>query len=169
MSAVFSTPFLTMSAPVWPEACSMRSSAGALDDDACWIAAVICSVPLLDMVRYHLSGEGRTWIPEYGSAEDAEQFKALYAYSPYHHVNEGTLYPALLMMSADHDDRVDPMHARKFVAQVQHVAPSGSPPAWLRISTNSGHGMGTSVSEKVEQQADYLAFLFDQLGMKLSK
>ena len=127
--------------------------------------AVVCAVPLLDMVRYHLFGSGKTWIPEYGSPEDADQFKALYAYSPYHHVDEGKHYPALLMMSADHDDRVDPMHARKFVAQVQHVQPSGSPPALLRIEKNAGHGGADLVKQQVEQGADLYAFLAAQLGL----
>ena len=72
---------------------------------------VVCAVPLLDMVRYHLFGSGKTWIPEYGSADDPAQFAALYAYSPYHRVAVGTRYPSLLMLSSDHDDRVDPMHA----------------------------------------------------------
>jgi prolyl oligopeptidase len=129
--------------------------------------AVVCAVPLLDMVRYHLFGSGKTWIPEYGSAEDPEQFKALYAYSPYHHVDEGKRYPALLMLSADHDDRVDPMHARKFVAQVQHVMPSGQPPVLLRIEKNAGHGGADLVKQQVEQGADLYAFLAAQLGLAL--
>jgi prolyl oligopeptidase len=80
-------------------------------------------VPLLDMVRYHKFGAGRTWIPEYGDPDIAAEFAWLHAYSPYHHVPEGQArYPALLMLSADSDDRVDPMHARKFTAAVQHVS-----------------------------------------------
>ncbi|HVV86964.1 MAG TPA: prolyl oligopeptidase family serine peptidase [Kofleriaceae bacterium] len=129
--------------------------------------AVVCAVPLLDMVRYHLFGSGKTWIPEYGSADDAEQFKALYAYSPYHHVRDGVTYPALLMLSSDHDDRVDPMHARKFVAAVQHAMPSGTPPVWLRIEKNAGHGGADVVKQQVEQGADLYAFLAQQLGIAL--
>jgi prolyl oligopeptidase len=95
-----------------------------------YFAAVLCSVPLLDMVRYHLFGSGKTWISEYGSAEDEADFKALYAYSPYHHINENAKYPALLMLSADSDDRVDPMHARKFAAAMQERSTGGpDPPA----------------------------------------
>ena len=80
--------------------------------------AVVCAVPLLDMVRYHLFGSGKTWIPEYGSADDADEFKTLYAYSPYHHVKQRTALPG----AADdcrptRDDRVDPMHARKMAAR----------------------------------------------------
>jgi prolyl oligopeptidase len=127
--------------------------------------AVVCAVPLLDMVRYHLFGSGKTWIPEYGSAEDAEQFRALHAYSPYHRVVDGGRYPALLMMSADHDDRVDPMHARKFVAQVQHAMPAGAPPVLLRIEKNAGHGGADLVKQQVEQGADLYAFLAAQLGL----
>ncbi len=129
--------------------------------------AVVCGVPLLDMVRYHLFGSGKTWIPEYGSADDAAQFAALYAYSPYHRVVDGTRYPALLMMSSDHDDRVDPMHARKFTAAVQHASPSGAPPAWLRIEKNAGHGGADVVRQQVEQNADLYAFLAAQLGIAL--
>jgi prolyl oligopeptidase len=126
--------------------------------------AVVCAVPLLDMVRYHLFGSGKTWIPEYGSAEDAAQFKTLFAYSPYHRVKPGVAYPALLMQSADHDDRVDPMHARKFTAWVQHASTS-TRPALLRIEKNAGHGGADLVRQQVESTADTYAFLIDQLGM----
>ena len=126
--------------------------------------AVVCAVPLLDMVRYHLFGSGKTWIPEYGSADDAEQFKAIYAYSPYHRVKDGVAYPALLMMSADHDDRVDPNHARKFTALIQH-ATSSDRPALLRIEKMAGHGGADLVKQQVEQNADLYAFLIQQLGM----
>ncbi len=88
-------------------------------------AAVFCQVPLLDMLRYHKFGLGTAWIPEYGSAEDAAQFKTLFAYSPYHNVKPGTRYPPLLLLSADSDDRVDPMHARKMAAALQ--AADGGP------------------------------------------
>ena len=126
--------------------------------------AVVCAVPLLDMVRYHLFGSGKTWIPEYGSAEDPAQFKALYAYSPYHRVQDGVAYPALLMLSADHDDRVDPLHARKLIAAVQHATASDRP-ALLRIEKNAGHGGADLVRQQVEQNADTYAFLAQQLGM----
>jgi prolyl oligopeptidase len=127
--------------------------------------AVICEVPLLDMVRYHLSGSGKTWMPEYGSADDRAQFEALYAYSPYHRVTQGVRYPAVLMSSADHDDRVDPMHARKFAALLQWATGSDAP-VWLRIQTNAGHGGVDVVKQKIEQNADTYAFLMWQLGMK---
>lgn len=101
--------------------------------------AVVCGVPLLDMVRYHMFGIGRAWIPEYGTAEDPAQLRWLHAYSPYHRVESGTRYPALLMLSADHDDRVDPLHARKFVAQLRWATASEHP-VLLRIEMNAGHG-----------------------------
>ncbi|MCY1046278.1 prolyl oligopeptidase family serine peptidase [Corallococcus sp. bb12-1] len=126
--------------------------------------AVVCGVPLLDMVRYHLFGSGRTWVPEYGSAEDAAQFKTLYAYSPYHHVRQDVKYPALLMMSSDHDDRVDPMHARKFVAAVQN-AKGNSAPTLLRIEANAGHGGADQVAKAIESSADMYAFLFQVLDV----
>jgi len=130
--------------------------------------AVSCHVPLLDMVRYHLFGSGKTWISEYGSAEDPAQFAAIFAYSPYHHVVENVKYPALIMMAADSDDRVDPMHARKFVAAVQ--AASGSTnPVLLRVETNAGHGGGDMVKKRVESAVDEFAFLFHQLGMRFSR
>jgi prolyl oligopeptidase len=119
-------------------------------------SAVLCAVPLLDMVRYHLFGSGKTWISEYGSADDPAQFKALFAYSPYHHIKAGTSYPAVLMLSADSDDRVDPMHARKFVASLQ-AATAGAPPL-LRIEAHSGHGGADLIKAEVEKGADRYAF-----------
>jgi prolyl oligopeptidase len=130
--------------------------------------AVACAVPLLDMVRYHLFGAGRTWISEYGSAEDEKLFPTLHAYSPYHHVQDGTRYPALLMLSADNDDRVDPMHARKFVAAIQRASTSGLP-VWLRIERQAGHGGADQRKQTVEQQADTYAFLSAQLGMTFKR
>lgn len=126
--------------------------------------AVICAVPLLDMVRYHLYGSGKTWIPEYGDPEKAEELKVLAAYSPYHRVTEATVYPPLLMMSADHDDRVDPFHARKFVAMVQGAS-KGKSQAWLRIEMNAGHGGADQVAKAIESSVDQLAFLFSTLGV----
>lgn len=125
--------------------------------------AVHCAVPLLDMLRFHLSGSGKTWVPEYGSAEDPAQFKAIHAYSPYRiAVDAGPrAYPALLMDSADHDDRVDPLHARKFAAAVQ-ANQTADAPALLRIERNAGHGGADMVKQQVERGADQLAF-FEKL------
>jgi prolyl oligopeptidase len=125
--------------------------------------AVICAVPLLDMVRYHLFGSGKTWIPEYGSAEDPAQFTTLLRYSPYHNVTRGVSYPALLMAAADSDDRVDPMHARKFTAEVQWASASGRP-VLLRVEQNAGHGGADLVQKTVENYADQWAFLLWQIG-----
>jgi len=127
--------------------------------------AVVCQVPLLDMVRYHLFGSGRTWIEEYGSADDPAQFATLFAYSPYHHVKAGTVYPALLMMSADSDDRVDPMHARKFAAAIQAAQADPSRPVLLRLERNAGHGGADLRRQEVANYADIYAFLASQLGV----
>jgi len=126
--------------------------------------AVLCGVPLLDMLRYHLFGSGKTWIPEYGSAEDPAQFKALYEYSPYRRaVDAGArAYPAVLFDSADHDDRVDPLHARKFAALIQHAQTADSP-ILLRIERHAGHGGADMVKQTVERVADQLLFSENQL------
>ncbi len=123
--------------------------------------AVVCAVPLLDMVRYHRFGSGPTWIDEYGSADDPEQFGWLWGYSPLHRVAEGVDYPPLLMLSADNDDRVDPMHARKFVAAMQHA---GDAPALLRLERGAGHGGSPRMSDRIEAEADTLSFVLDRLS-----
>jgi prolyl oligopeptidase len=122
--------------------------------------AVICAVPLLDMLRYQLFGSGKTWVPEYGSADHAEQFRALYAYSPYRvAIDAGPRhYPAVLFDAADHDDRVDPMHARKLAAALQ-AAQTGDAPILLRIERNAGHGGADLVKQQVDRAADQYAFL----------
>lgn len=130
--------------------------------------AVICAVPLLDMVRYHLYGSGKTWIPEYGDPEKADDFKVLHAYSPYHHIRPGAEYPPLLMMSADHDDRVDPFHARKFVAALQDAQGAHSK-AWLRIEMHSGHGGADQVAKSIESSVDQIAFLAHALKVAAPK
>jgi prolyl oligopeptidase len=129
--------------------------------------AVVCQVPLLDMLRYHLYGSGKTWIPEYGDPDIEADFKTLAAYSPYHHVRSGVRYPPLLMLSADHDDRVDPFHARKFVAQIQRVSPNT--PALLRIEANAGHGGADQVAKAIEASADMVAWLMEMLEVPAPK
>jgi prolyl oligopeptidase len=121
-------------------------------------------VPLLDMVRYHRFGSGQTWVSEYGSADNKDDFGWLYAYSPYHHVKSGTAYPAVLMGSSDSDDRVDPLHARKMTAALQAASTGG--PVLLRIEAHAGHGGADLVSSAVAKTVDYYAFLFDQLGIQ---
>jgi prolyl oligopeptidase len=124
-------------------------------------AVVLCHVPLIDMLRYHLYGSGKTWIPEYGTADDAEQFKWLAAYSPQQRIGDGVKYPPTLVLSADADDRVDPMHARKFAAALQHSSTGG--PILLRIEKHSGHGGADLVRATIEKTADEYAFAFSQL------
>ena len=131
--------------------------------------AVVCSVPLLDMLRYQNFKIARLWIPEYGSAEDAKQFDWLYAYSPYHHVKPGVEYPAILFMTGDTDTRVDPMHAKKMAALMQAEAKNGASrerPILLRIDIKAGHGQGKPVTKQIEESTDMYSFLFWQLGMK---
>ncbi|HYZ88334.1 MAG TPA: prolyl oligopeptidase family serine peptidase, partial [Myxococcales bacterium] len=125
-------------------------------------AAVLCHVPLIDMLRYQLFGSGKTWIPEYGSADDPEQFKFLAAYSPQQQVRDGVRYPPTLVLSADADDRVDPMHARKFAAALQHASTGG--PVLLRIEKHSGHGGADLIRAAIEKTADELAFALAQIG-----
>ena len=129
--------------------------------------AVVCQVPLLDMLHYQDFQIAKLWIPEYGSSENAEQFKWLYAYSPYHHVKSGTEYPAILFMTADTDTRVDPMHAKKMTAEMQAEAKNGSSktrPILLRIESKAGHGAGKPVTKQIEEFTDVYSFLFWQLG-----
>jgi prolyl oligopeptidase len=131
--------------------------------------AVVCQVPLLDMLHYQNFQIAKLWIPEYGSAENPEQFKWLYAYSPYHHVKPGAEYPAILFMTADTDTRVDPMHAKKMAALMQAEAKNGASrerPILLRIETKAGHGAGKPVTKQIEEFTDVYSFLFWQLGVK---
>ena len=131
--------------------------------------AVVCQVPLLDMLHYQDFQIAKLWIPEYGSAENPEQFKWLYAYSPYHHVKAGTEYPAVLFMTADTDTRVDPMHAKKMAALMQAEAKNGASktrPILLRIESKAGHGAGKPLTKQIEELTDLYAFLFWQTGVK---
>ena len=124
--------------------------------------AIVCAVPLLDMIRYHLFGSGRTWIGEYGSVEQSEaEFKAIRAYSPYSNVKK-TAYPAVLFLGADSDDRVDPMHARKMTAAIQDATTSDKP-VILRIEKNSGHSGADMIHQRIAQWADIYAFLREVL------
>jgi prolyl oligopeptidase len=131
--------------------------------------AVVCAVPLLDMLRYQNFQIAKLWIPEYGSAEDAKQFDWLYAYSPYHHVKPGVEYPAILFMTGDTDTRVDPMHAKKMAALMQAEAKNGDSkdrPILLRIESKAGHGQGKPITKQIEEGTDMYSFLFWQLGVK---
>jgi prolyl oligopeptidase len=131
--------------------------------------AVVCQVPLLDMIHYQDFQIAKLWVPEYGTSENAEQFKWLYAYSPYHHVKPGVEYPATLFMTADTDTRVDPMHAKKMTAEMQAEAKNGTShtrPILLRIESKAGHGAGKPVTKQIEEFTDVYSFLFWQLGVK---
>jgi prolyl oligopeptidase len=121
--------------------------------------AVLCRVPVADMLRYHLFTVGRFWIPEYGSADDPSQFEYLLKYSPYHNVRPGVRYPPALIMTADTDDRVAPGMAKKFAARLQ-AANGGGGPILIRVETRAGHGAGKPVSKVIEEEADMLAFLY---------
>jgi prolyl oligopeptidase len=125
--------------------------------------AVVCKNPLLDMVRYPLYGVGKAWIPEYGSPDREEEFHALQAYSPYHQVKLGTRYPSVLFLSAENDDRVDPMHARKMTAALQAATASGSPILFRQLA-NSGHAGADRVKAQVEEATDRLSFLLEEVG-----
>jgi prolyl oligopeptidase len=127
--------------------------------------AVVCAVPLLDMLRYHRFQIARLWIPEYGSAESSEQFHWLRQYSPYHHVKDGVQYPAVLITTAESDTRVDPLHARKMAALLQK-ATSSDRPILVRIETAAGHGAGKPRSKQLDELTDVYSFIFAQLGMK---
>ncbi|HEY7428292.1 MAG TPA: prolyl oligopeptidase family serine peptidase, partial [Gemmataceae bacterium] len=127
--------------------------------------AVIIHVGVLDMLRVELHPNGAFNVTEYGTVKDRKQFEALYAYSPYHRVKDGTDYPAVLLLTGENDPRVDPANSRKMAARLQ-AASSSRLPVLLRISFDSGHGIGTSLKERIAQEADVYAFLFAQLGMK---
>ena len=126
--------------------------------------AVVCRVPLLDMVRYHKYDIARLWIPEYGSAEKPEEFEYLYAYSPYHHVQKDTDYPAVLLTAGTSDSRVNPLHARKMAALLQASTLSDRP-VLLRVETKAGHGQGKPFSKRIQESADIYSFIFWQLKM----
>jgi prolyl oligopeptidase len=126
--------------------------------------AVISAVGIYDMLRVELAPNGAFNVTEFGTVKDPEQFKALYAYSPYHHVVDDTKYPSILMMTGANDGRVAPYHSRKMVARLDEANKSSSP-ILLRTSSSAGHGIGTALSERIKQLADQYSFLFAQLNM----
>jgi prolyl oligopeptidase len=128
--------------------------------------AVVCQVPLLDMLRYHQFLIARLWIAEYGSAENPDQFPFIHAYSPYHRVREGEKYPAVLFTTAESDTRVEPLHARKMAALLQSVNASEHP-ILLRVETKAGHGVGKPIVKVIEESTDVWTFLFWQLSMEI--
>lgn len=126
--------------------------------------AVVCRVPVVDMLRYHLFTVGRFWISEYGSSDDPSQFRYLHEYSPLHRVRDGVAYPPILITTADTDDRVAPGMAKKFAARLQE-AQGADAPILIRVETRAGHGAGKPVSKMIEEDADIFAFLFKCLQL----
>ncbi len=126
--------------------------------------AVICGVPLLDMVRYHKFLIAKLWIPEYGCADESDEFKWLHAYSPYHRVKDGIRYPAMLLATGEGDTRVDPLHARKMAARLQAASRSDRP-ILLRIEEKAGHGQGKPRSKLLDEEVDTWSFLLGELGV----
>jgi prolyl oligopeptidase len=127
--------------------------------------AAISDVPLLDMVRFHRLYGARIWTPEYGTPEDPEQFEWLYDYSPYHRVEDGAAYPAVLLTTAESDSRVHPSHAMKMAALLQDSS-SSDLPVLLRFERQAGHGSGTPMSMVLDQYTDYYSFLFRELELR---
>jgi prolyl oligopeptidase len=129
-------------------------------------AAAIPAVGVMDMLRFHEFTAGRFWVDDYGSSENPEEFKALYAYSPYHNIRKGTEYPAVMVTTADTDDRVVPGHSFKYAAALQE-AQAGDAPVLIRIETRAGHGAGVPTEKIIRQYADRWAFLYRNLDMHL--
>ncbi len=127
--------------------------------------AVVSRVGIYDMLRNETTSNGSFNTTEYGSVKDPAEFQALYGYSPYHHVKDGTAYPAVLMMTGAHDPRVEPWQSRKMVARLQ-AATGGKGPILLRTSGDTGHGLSTPLSEEIDEDADYYGFFFHELGVK---
>lgn len=126
--------------------------------------AVVCMVPMLDMLRYHLFDNAHVWSEEFGTAEDPEDFEALRRYSPYHQVRDGVAYPATMIVSGDADQNCNPLHARKMTARLQ-AANTSSHPIFLDYSNHRGHSPVLPLSERIDALTDRMAFLCDQLQL----
>jgi prolyl oligopeptidase len=120
------------------------------------------------MLRFHRFTIGWAWVSDYGSSDNADEFKALYAYSPYHNLRPGVCYPPTMVTTGDHDDRVVPAHSFKFAARLQAVQ-SCSNPVLIRIETKAGHGAGKPTTKIIEESADRLAFISYWLGVGVGK
>jgi len=120
----------------------------------------------MDMLRFHQFTAGRFWTDDYGSADNPEEFAALYAYSPYHNIRDGVAYPATLVTTADTDDRVVPGHSFKYIARLQE-AHEGDAPVMIRIQTRAGHGAGKPTSMRIREYADLWAWLAHHLDMEI--
>ena len=126
--------------------------------------AVVAAVGIFDMVRVELDPNGQFNVTEFGTVRDEAQFRAINAYSPYHHVQDGAKYPAMFLPTGENDGRVNPMHSRKMTARLQ-AATASEHPIYLFTTSAAGHGIGSPLSVQIDQISDYLSFLFDQLGM----
>ncbi|MBM3992084.1 MAG: S9 family peptidase, partial [Planctomycetes bacterium] len=120
--------------------------------------AAIPAVGVMDMLRFESWTIGWAWASDYGSVKNADEYRALRAYSPYHNAAPGTRYPAVMVVTADHDDRVVPAHSFKYAAAMQH-AQAGAAPVLIRIDVRAGHGAGKPTAMQIEQAADEIAFL----------
>jgi prolyl oligopeptidase len=123
-------------------------------------ACALPAVGVMDMLRFHKFTIGWAWVSEYGSSDDPEEFKTLLAYSPLHNLKPGTKYPATLVTTGDHDDRVAPFHSFKFAAALQ-ATHQGSAPVLIRVETRAGHGAGKPIAKIIEEAADVLAFALE--------
>jgi prolyl oligopeptidase len=126
--------------------------------------AALPAVGVMDMLRFHKFTAGRYWTSDYGSPDNAEEFAAIYKYSPLHNLKKGAKYPAVLVTTADHDDRVVPAHSFKYAATLQE-SQGGDAPVLIRIETKAGHGAGKPTAKVIEEQADLYGFLVKNLGM----
>ena len=139
----------------WPQILARRNGVTVTN-----YAVALPAVGVLDMLRYHRFTIGHGWVVEYGSSEVEEQFDYLVKYSPLHNLREGVEYPATLITTGDHDDRVVPAHSFKFAAELQHCH-KGDRPVLIRIDTNAGHGAGKPTDKRLNEIADTFAFLFE--------
>jgi prolyl oligopeptidase len=130
--------------------------------------AVVSRVGIYDMLRVELDPNGQFNVTEFGTVKDPEQFKALFAYSPFHHVRDGVRYPAVLLTTGENDGRVNPAQSRKMAARLQ-AATASDLPILFRSTASAGHGIGSSLKERIAEQADILSFLFDQLGVNAAR
>jgi prolyl oligopeptidase len=126
--------------------------------------AVVCAVPLLDMLRYHKFLIARYWIPEYGDPDKKEDFLNIMKYSPYNNIREGINYPTTLVKAGENDARVDPLHAKKFVAAMQNN-PTQKNPFLLYIDFDSGHGSGQSIDQQAENISLEWRFVMGEIGI----
>jgi prolyl oligopeptidase len=127
-------------------------------------AAAVAEVGVMDMLRFRAFTVGKAWESDYGSVDNPDDFKALLAYSPYHNVKSGVDYPATLIVTGDHDDRVFPGHSFKYTAAMQHAHPNGKP-ILIRIEIRAGHGQGTPTTKQIDEAADIYAFILNAFGM----